>query len=40
MRFSETPGGVYARAPMLDEHRAEILAELEATEAANKEKQA
>ena len=28
IRFATTPGGVYRRAPLLDEHRAEILAEL------------
>ena len=33
IRFATTPGGVYRRAPILDEHRDEILAELEALEA-------
>ncbi len=28
LKFTETPGGVYRRAPMLGEHTAEILAEL------------
>jgi crotonobetainyl-CoA:carnitine CoA-transferase CaiB-like acyl-CoA transferase len=32
IRFATTPGGVYRRAPLLDEHRAEILAELQAIE--------
>ena len=34
IRFATTPGGVYRRAPILDEHRDEILAELAAMEAA------
>lgn len=32
IRFAATPGGVYRRAPILDEHRDEILAELEQLE--------
>ena len=35
MRFSATPAGIYRRPPMVDEHRAEILAELAAREAAD-----
>ena len=34
MRFSATPAGIYRRPPMVDEHRAEILAELASREAA------
>ena len=33
MKFTATPGGIYRRPPLVDEHRAEILAELEAAEA-------
>ena len=29
LRFSATPAGIYRRPPILDEHRDEILAELE-----------
>ena len=29
MRFTETPAGIYRRPPMVDEHRGEILAELD-----------
>lgn len=32
LRFSATPAGIYRRPPILDEHRDEILAELEADE--------
>jgi crotonobetainyl-CoA:carnitine CoA-transferase CaiB-like acyl-CoA transferase len=28
LRFTETPGGVYRRAPKLGEHTAEVLAEI------------
>ena len=27
MRFTDTPAGIYRRAPMVDEHRSEIVAE-------------
>jgi len=29
MRFTDTPAGIYRRPPMVDEHRAEILSELD-----------
>ncbi len=34
MKMTATPGGIHRRPPMVDEHRAEILAELEARESA------